>query len=265
MNRLQVSKLVALAVLVTSAGKAETISIGWTSVDQTVPVGYGPYLPRVASDWVYGSMIMLQAGPGFTTILYQTGNAKPAPGPLTSVDWCCYPGNNMNNEVGHATSVGLANATRLNGPTFDTALEVHQGGQDGGSRLSYSIGSAKLSSSQKIPANVSWAPSQSYDTGFNATVGVDNSQYLGNPVNAPVVEVHQAGSASPTFGIISGCSWGLIARHRQWLGSPQRMSNTPHPTRPRTYRAACPACRYRMDWPFWCSRETPEICIIRSA
>jgi len=197
-----------LTVLAAAALNAETISISWNTVEQAPPLNEGLFLPRVASDWVYGSILMYQNGPGFTGIGYQDGNGNPPGGPLTGVDWCCYPGNSMNSEVGKATSVGLANATNANGVTHDTALEVHQGGQDGGSLLWYSLGTAKLSSSQRIPDTVNWAASQSYDNGFNPTVGVDNSYYLANPVNAAVVEVHQAASGRSDlwyhFGLLMG-------------------------------------------------------------
>src|SRR5579884_1405855 len=129
MNCIRGAIVLASAVLGAAIANADTITITWTALEDP-PVAEGSYRPRVASDWVYGSILMYQNYPGFTGIGYQDGNGTPTGGPLTGVDWCCYPGNSMNGEVGHAVSVGLVNSTNANGVTHDTALEVHQGGQD---------------------------------------------------------------------------------------------------------------------------------------
>ena len=182
----QIGIVVTVGALCACTLRAEAISIKWTSKNEVVPIGDGPYLPRVASDWVYGSLVMYQAGTGFATIAYQTGNTTPTPDP-TSINWCCYPGTSMNNGVGSNTSGGLANADN-----YDIAVEVHQGGQENGAELWSSLGSGKLDGykTQQIPVTINWAAAKSYGTGYNPTVGVNNSNWLYNPVDTSAVEVH---------------------------------------------------------------------------
>lgn len=201
MKRLNFAILSGLALLCAAAAHAQVIIINWTSFDGTV-VSSG-YLPRSASDWVYGTIAMYETATKFAGIQYENGNDIFAPTP-TTVNWCC-GGSPMNGEIGHATSVALANANK-----YDTAIEVHQGGQDGGAQLWYSLGSGKLGGtlSEQIPYTLNWATSQKYGTGFNPTVAVDNSNYLSSPTSAAVVEVHQASSDRSdlwyTFGLLLG-------------------------------------------------------------
>ena len=166
MKRLQVAIVFALMLACSATAKADVIFINWTSVDETV-VNNG-FMPSSASDWVYGTIVMFEGGTGFAPIHYETGNGIFAPTPM-QVQWCCGLSSpeSMNGEVGHATSVALVNANN-----YDTAIEVHQGGQDNGSLLWYSLGSGKLGGvlGQQIPAKLDWAPSQSYGNGFNPSV-----------------------------------------------------------------------------------------------
>jgi hypothetical protein len=198
MKHLRFVSNLALALLCTTRSEAGVTIINWTSVSGTV--AYNGYLPRSASDWVYGTVTMFESGKEFAGIEYATGNGIFAPTP-TTIQWNAVTP--MNGEVGHATSVALAAADK-----YDAAIEVHQGGQDGGAQLWYSLGSGKLGGtlSEQIPPTIKWAASQSYDTGFNPSVAVDNSNYLSNPINTTVVEVHQAASGSSQLYY----HWGLL-------------------------------------------------------
>ncbi len=212
-NRLQVASVIALAALAAASveGGNPDAGVSWWPIDKVVPVGDGGIFPRIAVDGAYGggAIIMFEwGGPGVSTIGYETGNTNWSAPPLEpSVDWCCSPGNNMNNEMGRALSVGLVSSSTWQIGGYDTAIEVHQGEAD---QLWYSVGSAKVNTSQNIAVNVDWASSQSYDRGFNPTVGVDNSQGGAVPpaVSAAAVEVHQAQSGSSElwyhFGLLMG-------------------------------------------------------------
>ena len=90
---------------------------------------------------------------------------------------------------GHAPSVALTfeNAYPL---FYDVAVEVHQGGQDGGAALWSHLAVTDTS----IPPTLTWTNGDQYDTGYNPKVAIDPSQSNNFYANfSTVVEVHQAG------------------------------------------------------------------------
>ena len=125
--------LVAM-LLMTSQAKALDEYITWTVFESAYAKGY---LPRVAIDEIYGVAGIFEANTGFNTVLYETGNNQKASTPpgLGSTLW--NPDSTINGEVGHAAGIALAY-----GNGYDTAIEVHQGGQDGGGALWYTMANA---------------------------------------------------------------------------------------------------------------------------
>ena len=90
---------------------------------------------------------------------------------------------------GHAPSVALTfeNAYPL---FYDVAVEVHQGGQDGGAALWSHLAVTDTS----IPPTLTWTNGDQYDNGYNPKVAIDPSQSYNYYANfSTVVEVHQAG------------------------------------------------------------------------
>ena len=209
MNRLSLAIGLAVTLLTTKQAKALNEYITWTVLESPYATGY---LPRVAIDELYGAINIFESNTGFETVLYETGNNQKAATPpgLGSTLW--NPDFTINGEVGHAAGVALAW-----GNGYDTAIEVHQGGQDGGGALWYTMATAKLSSTYQIPSSLHWGASSQYDQGFNPTVGVDNSSYVtgtGAGVEL-VVEVPQAtANLSPLW------------YHVGWLEDPDSASPT---------------------------------------
>ena len=197
-------------MLMTKQAKALNEYVAWTALEQVYATGY---LPRVAMDELYGVAGIFESGTGFSTVLYETGNNQkitdpPNPTGLGSTLW--NPDSTINGEVGHAAGIALAW-----GNGYDTAIEVHQGGQDGGGALWYTMATTKLSKTFQIPATLHWGASSQYDTGFNPTVAVDNSSYPGAPGVEQVVEIHQATSSTSDL-------W----YHVGWLENPDSASPT---------------------------------------
>jgi hypothetical protein len=131
---------------------------------------------------------------GFASVFNQTGNNQKASNPagLGSTLWNFQQ--SVNGAIGHAASIALARGNNK----YDTAIEVHQGGQDGGSALWYTTATTKLSSTYELPGSLTWGTTQEYDHGFNPTVAADDSSFISqtNPAVELVVETHQADSGS---------------------------------------------------------------------
>ncbi len=207
----KVHLLIGVMATLLAANQAKALNeyISWTVFESPYATGY---LPRVAIDEDYGAINIFQSNTGYQTVLYETGNNQKASNPagLGSTLW--NPDLTINGEVGHAAGIALAW-----GNGYDTAIEVHQGGQDGGGALWYTMATTKLSSTYQIPTVLHWGASSQYDEGFNPTVGVDNSSW-DTGVNAgveQVVEVHQATS-----------NLSALWYHVGWLENPDSASPT---------------------------------------
>src|SRR5580704_7220506 len=198
------------ALLMANQAKALNEYIAWSTYESFYASGY---LPRVAIDQVYGAVNISESGTGFQNVFYETGNNQKGATP-PGLSWTLWNADDkINGEVGHAAAIALASAGG-----YDTAIEVHQGGQNGGAALWYDMATAKLSSTLQLPGSLKWSAGQQYDNGFNPTIAVDDSSVItgtGAGIEL-VVEAHQAtanlsdlwyhvgwlespGTSSPTF------------------------------------------------------------------
>jgi hypothetical protein len=78
--------------------------------------------------------------------------------------------------------------------SLNTAVEVHQGGQNGGAALWSEISVYTFEFGDTTFGPLSFTGAQNYDTGYNPSVAIDIAPCLPNNDNLPVVEVHQAAS-----------------------------------------------------------------------
>jgi hypothetical protein len=177
------------ALLFANAGRAENIGITWADA---VGAGKG-WLPKIASDGSNGVTTLIdQEATGMATFAYENGQFTPS---ISLLSWDStnniYSASQPNYEVGHDPSIAMVTcyASACMGGPYYTAnvVQVHQGGQDGGAELWYRTGVVGIDPTGKT----TWGAAQSYDTGFNPTVAVN--QYSTTPGSTTVVEVHQAG------------------------------------------------------------------------
>jgi hypothetical protein len=195
-----------VALLLTSGVKAQDITVKWKVSDKKISVGY---LPKVASDGIQNVVTIAETGTGLSAFEQELGSYG-----LGVINWSgtssyLFSPPQTTPQVGHAPSIALAYSGKTN---YDSAIEVHQGGQEGGSSLWFQIGSNAPPSF----SNINWLAATQYDTGFNATVAAD----LNGPAAATtstVVEVHQAASGlsalwyhvgTLTLGASPSMSWG---------------------------------------------------------
>ncbi|HLN02758.1 MAG TPA: hypothetical protein VK335_25945 [Bryobacteraceae bacterium] len=195
-----------VALLLTSGIKAQDITVKWKVSDKKISVGY---LPKVASDGIQNVVTIAETGKGFTAFEDELGSYG-----LGVINWSgsssyLFSPPQTTPQMGHSPSIALAYSGATN---YDSAIEVHQGGQLGGSSLWYQIGSNAPPSF----SGIHWSAATTYDTGFNPTVAAD----LNIPApatTATVVEVHQSAVnlsalwyhvGTLTLGPSPSISWG---------------------------------------------------------
>jgi hypothetical protein len=118
----------AVTFLMTKQVKALDEYITRTVLESPYAKGY---LPRAAIDQACGVVSLFEAGTRFDTLLYEIENNKKDLNPSGLGRTLWNPDSTINGGIGHAAGVALANGYGL----YDTAIEVHQGGQDGGGAL----------------------------------------------------------------------------------------------------------------------------------
>jgi hypothetical protein len=179
------------ALLLASAARAQDITITWLVPDHNIATGY---LPKLASDGIQNVVTIdeISAAPqphhketgGVNLNVFQSQIGTIAE---FSVSWAggstdLHSPPQKTPQIGHAPSIALGYSSVDN---YDTAIEVHQGGQDKEGSLWYQLGS----NSPPSFGDIVWSHADRYGTGYNATVAVDlNGKSLNT---AAVVEVHQ--------------------------------------------------------------------------
>jgi hypothetical protein len=139
----------------------------------------------MTSDGWAASTDIFETSTGFNYLAYQTAELQNGWAPYAFYEIS----SSGNYVIGYAPSIAVfTNGNNL----VMTALEVHQGGQDNGSELWYTLGSCNPGIQQPPCGGVDWLTSQSYDVGYNPSVAIDISIEM--PAVSPVVEVHQVGS-----------------------------------------------------------------------
>ncbi len=176
------STTLLLSLLLADGAQAADITVSWQVKGHKIGTGY---LPKLASDGLQNVVVIDEIGTGLSAFQSQIGTLLPS-----SVSWAgvweyLYSPPQTTHQIGHAPSIALGYDGADN---YDTAVEVHQGGQDDEGSLWYQIGS----NSPPSFSDIVWKAAFQYDTGYNATVAAD----LNGPSNttATVVEVHQATS-----------------------------------------------------------------------
>ena len=175
------------ALLLANAGRAENITIVFAD---SVAAGNG-WLPKIASDGQVGmTNLIYQIGTGDARLEYESGMLDSG---IALFYWSgpynIFSSTQPTNEIGHDPSIAMVNCAipACTGFPYYVAnvIQVHQGGQDNGAALWYRTGVERNASA------ATWAAAQRYDTGYNATVALD--QWNSSPTTTTVVEVHQAG------------------------------------------------------------------------
>ena len=166
---------------------AQAQSISWVTKGEKVDSGNW-YLPVLASD--YGTSFVV-VGEGSTEteahLKDQTAVYPDSVNP-TTLTWAGTYTSDYT--TGHAPSVALT-TENLYPIYLDAAVEVHQGGQDGGAALWSHIAVTSIS----ISATLTWTNGDQYDTGYNPKVAIDPFPSYGDYYNSStVVEVNKAGS-----------------------------------------------------------------------
>jgi hypothetical protein len=181
--------MIGLALPLLLASGAGAASIGW--VQQNYNTGSVGYLPRMTSDGWDASTDIFQTSTGFNYLAYQTASVLFNEGTEVWAPYAFYEIDSSGNYIiGHAPSIAVF--TNVNNAVM-TALEVHQGGQDNGSELWYTLGSCNPGLQLPPCGGVDWLTGQSYDEGYNPSVAIDIS--IKFPAVSPVVEIHQVGSS----------------------------------------------------------------------
>ena len=191
-----------VALLLASGAKAADITIAWQVTGQNISTGY---LPKLASDGIQNVVTIDETGTGLSDLQSQIGTLFTA-----SVSWAggseYLYGPSL--QIGHAPSIALGYDAVDN---YDTAIEVHQGGQDAEGSLWFQLGTNAPPSF----SGISWSTANQYDTGYNPTVAAD----LNGPSKktTTVVEVHQSTTNESalwyhvgmlTLGASPSMSWG---------------------------------------------------------
>lgn len=154
------------------------------------------YLPRLTSDGYWGLADIFQTATGFADLAYQDGSEFfVSVGPPPQSIWDPYSflefGPTLNYVVGHAPSISLyINVNAADNQIIDSVLEVHQGGQNNGAALWYTLGSCLEANTGGPCGLIPWSLSEQYDNGFNPSAAMENYN-VGYPTTT-VVEVHQA-------------------------------------------------------------------------
>jgi hypothetical protein len=188
------------ALLLAGAIHAQDITIKW-NVSGNPLTTY--FLPKVASDGIQNVVVIAETGTGLSAFEDQLGSYQDLP--KYKVNWTgvssALYGPTL--QIGHAPSIALAYDTKNN---YDTAIEVHQGGQDSESSLWFQLGS----NAPPFFSGINWGPATQlgpghmstpifcypscpvvpYDNGYNPTVAADLNGSSAS--STTVVEVHQS-------------------------------------------------------------------------
>jgi len=204
------------ALMLASGAQAQDITITWLVPAKNIGNGY---LPKVSSDGIQNVVTIDQVNMGPSNPMNGVPNGLAAfqdhIGTIdtASISWAgvskyLYSPPQTTPQIGHAPSIALAYDGSDN---YDTAVEVHQGGQDGEGSLWFQIGK----NSPPFFSNIVWSSSNRYGTGYNATVAADlNGKSL---TTSTVVEVHQESAGESalyykvgvlTLGPSPSISWG---------------------------------------------------------
>ena len=216
-----------VALLLASGAQANDITISWMVSGK--PLGSG-YLPKVASDGIENVVTIAESSTGLSALEDELGFYAPLTKAQVSWTGIAESLYGPTLQIGHAPSIALAYDGKNN---YDTAIEVHQGGQDSESSLWFQLGSNAPPSFSAInwgPATqlgpghlsapvfcypASTCPVVPYDSGYIPTVAAD----LNGPslTSATVVEVHQSDKTASvlyyhvgllTLGPSPSISWG---------------------------------------------------------
>jgi len=194
-----------MALLFAIRAGAADVTIAW--IETGAPVGYG-YLPHLASDG-WGSFVSIyEQSTGFTPFGYQTGfqqNPDLFWNPSNFVTSPTQP----SDEVGHSPAIAIAPYFVDGILSQDNIIEVHQGGQDDGAALWFRAGQMAPGQVQPTGSDVAWEAAQSYDTGFNSTVAVDQYCSSCEGGTTTIVEVHQSQSGPSPLWFHIGTFSGL--------------------------------------------------------
>ena len=216
------------ALLLAGAIQAEDITIKWQIKGDPLLTFY---LPKVASDGLQNVALIAEGHTGSSALEDEIGFYQALP--TAKVDWS--GSSNIygpSEQKGQAPTIALAYDSK---DDYDTAIELHQGGQDSGSSLWFQLGTNAPPSFTGIGWGTAtrlapgpWACGPyprgcgtfEFDSGYNATVAADNNlgpAGIGDGNSATVVEVHQAAAGESalyyhvgllTLGASPSISWG---------------------------------------------------------
>jgi hypothetical protein len=176
-----------VSLLFAGSAWATSITINWQTLP--TPIGSG-YLAKVATDSLQNVAVIAESGKGLSPLENQVGTYRALTTPA-SIGWAGTFSDMFSpagvSQIGHAPAIAFALIAGY--PSYNNAVEVHQGGQEDGSSLWFQLGSHNAGST----AGINWGPSNLYDTGFNPTVAIDLNGP--NPNSMTVVEVHQAANS----------------------------------------------------------------------
>jgi hypothetical protein len=174
--------------------------IQWTQSAMQPPYESG-YLPRLATDLINNWALISATGPGFAYLATDSGIRQSASG--QPVTWASYGGSLESPPaggavIGHAPSLSMFPAYAGYTAIYKTIfLEVHQGTQDNGAQLWYTLGTCALNADAECVSGQTWLASQEYDAGFNPSASIDVLTALNGGKNtATVIEIHQSGQYS---------------------------------------------------------------------
>ncbi len=133
-----VSVTMGLAALLLAGGtKAQDITIDWL-VPPTNISGFTGYIPKLASDGQNIVVTIAGTGTGLSAFEHELGPYQPVSSAQVSWTGTAYPIYGPSLQMGQAPSIALAFGAASD---YDTAIEVHQGGQDSASSLWFQLGS----------------------------------------------------------------------------------------------------------------------------
>jgi len=229
-----ISVTMGLAALLLAGGtRAQDITIDWL-VSPTNISGFTGYLPKLASDGQNIVVTIAGTGTGLSAFENELGPYQSLPSAQVSWTGDVYPIYGPSLQIGQAPSIALAFSGAND---YDTAIEVHQGGQDSESSLWFQIGS--IGNPVTSATDINWGSAKQlgpgpwtcgpyprgcgarqFDSGNNPTVAADNNLGPAGTADlshATVVEVHQAEAGLSalyyhvgvlTLGPSPSISWG---------------------------------------------------------
>ena len=229
-----ISVTMGLAALLLAGGtRAQDITIDWL-VSPTNISGFTGYIPKLASDGQNIVVTIAGTGTGLSAFEHELGPYQPLSSAQVSWTGTAYPIYGPSLQMGQAPSIALAFGAASD---YDTAIEVHQGGQDSESSLWFQLGS--IGNPVTSASEINWGKANQlgpgpwgcgpyprgcgagkFDFGNNPTVAADNN--LGpagssDVSQATIVEVHQAEAGLSalyyhvgvlTLGASPSISWG---------------------------------------------------------